>query len=142
MLFVFPVGLMILFGCTKSGFPWRTSMLMTYSKDRTRISCVGLQLLPCSSESHCLASFSPLVEFLPKRHLTGILTGYLLVWGTLDAVSPPILMGLSVVFMLQHSQAWARKMPDFSLLLQSWASGDTGRVARARRLKWIFQAHV
>ncbi|CAN0250236.1 unnamed protein product [Pylaiella littoralis] len=75
-------------------------------------------------------------------HLSGILMGYLMAWGFLGGISTPILAGASVVFMLQHSKAWARKMPDFSLLLQSWAEGDLGRVARARKLGLAFAAHV
>ncbi|CAN0161935.1 unnamed protein product, partial [Ectocarpus sp. 12 AP-2014] len=75
-------------------------------------------------------------------HLSGIFMGYLMAWGFLGGISIPILAGISVIFMLQHSKAWARRMPDFSLLLQSWAGGDAGRVARARRMGYAFAAHV
>ncbi|CBJ33566.1 conserved unknown protein [Ectocarpus siliculosus] len=75
-------------------------------------------------------------------HLSGIFMGYLMAWGFLGGLSIPILAGISVIFMLQHSKAWARRMPDFSLLLQSWAGGDAGRVARARRMGYAFAAHV
>lgn len=68
--------------------------------------------------------------------------GYLMAWGLLGWISTPILAGASVIFMLQHAKAWARRMPDFSLLLQSWAGGDAGRVARARRMTAAFAAHV
>ncbi|CAM9615128.1 unnamed protein product, partial [Laminaria digitata] len=68
--------------------------------------------------------------------------GYLMSWGMLGRLSTPILAGASVVLMLQHSKGWARNMPDFSLLLQGWAGGDSGRVARARRLNSVFAAHV
>lgn len=68
--------------------------------------------------------------------------GYLMAWGLLGGLSTPILAGFSVMFMLQHSEGWARKMPDFSLLLQGWAGGDAGRVARARTLSHVLGAHV
>lgn len=68
--------------------------------------------------------------------------GYLMAWGFLGGVSTPILAGVSVIFMLEHSKSWARKMPDFSLLLQSWAGGDPGRVVCARSMSRAFAAHV
>lgn len=68
--------------------------------------------------------------------------GYLMAWGALGGLSTPILAGLSVVFMLQDSKGWARRMPDFSLLLQGWAGGDAARVERARALSNVFWAQT
>ena len=82
------------------------------------------------------------VRALRKRHLAGILMGYLMAWRFLEYLSTPILAGFFVVFMLQHSKGWARNMPDFSLLLQEWAGGDVFRVKRARMLSYVWGAHL
>lgn len=66
--------------------------------------------------------------------------GYLTAWNLLP--STPILAGMSVVFMIQHSKAWARRMPSYSLLLDGWAGGGANRVGRARMMTAVFAAHV
>ena len=68
--------------------------------------------------------------------------GYLMAWRFLEGLSTPILAGVSVLFMLQHSKGWARNMPDFSLLLQGWARGDAFRVTRVRALSYVLVAHL
>lgn len=68
------------------------------------------------------------------------MAGYLTAWGLLP--STPVLAGASVVFMIHHSRAWARKMPSYSLLVEGWAGGDANRVGRARVMRVVFVAHV
>lgn len=68
--------------------------------------------------------------------------GYAMAWGWLGRLSIPIVAGVSMIFMIHHSQGWAHKMASFSWLLEDWAAGVTKRVARARRLQYAFMGHV
>lgn len=97
-----------------------------------------------SDISHALFRLCDSLRFylLCSSHLAGIVMGYPTAWRWLDRVSTPILAGLTIVAMLQHSRGWAKSMPDFSLLLQGWSTGDGERVGRARTLIKFFYAHV
>lgn len=75
-----------------------------------------------------------------NSHLAGLVVGYLTAWGFLP--STPVIAGLSVIFMIQRSQAWARKMPSYSLLLEGWAGGEANRVGRARMMGAVILAQV
>ena len=68
--------------------------------------------------------------------------GYFVAWGLLERLSAPILAGVSVVFMIQHSGGWAHQMPSFSPLLQGWSGGDVFRVARTRTMGLWFALHA
>ncbi|CAM9819485.1 unnamed protein product [Scytosiphon promiscuus] len=75
-------------------------------------------------------------------HLAGIMMGYPLAWGLLEMLSMPIIAGVSVMFMIKHSNGWAHKIASFSSLLEDWPLGNAKRVVRARRLGRAFTAHV
>lgn len=68
--------------------------------------------------------------------------GYLMAWGALVHLSTPLLAGVSVIFMLQHSKSWAREMPVYVQLVKGWVGGDPRRVLRARALMVTFVAHL
>lgn len=68
------------------------------------------------------------------------MVGYLTAWGFLP--STPVIAGAAVIFMIQRSQAWASKMPSYSLLLEDWAGGDANRVGRARMMRAVFSTHM
>ncbi|CAM9819415.1 unnamed protein product [Scytosiphon promiscuus] len=75
-------------------------------------------------------------------HLAGIIMGYPLAWGLLGRLSIPTIAGVSVMFMIQHSNGWAHKIASFAVLLKDWSLGNAKRVVRARRLRRAFTAHV
>lgn len=66
--------------------------------------------------------------------------GYLTAWGLLP--SPPVLAGMSVIFMVHHSEAWASKLPGYSFMLEGWVGGDANRVGRARMMRAMFAAQM
>lgn len=69
--------------------------------------------------------------------------GYFVAWGLLGWLSTPILAGMSVIFMVQHSGGWAQQMPGFSLaVINGWAVGEATRVARTRAMGLAFAMHV
>lgn len=68
--------------------------------------------------------------------------GYLVACGVLVHLSTPLLAGVSVVFMLQHSKSWAREVPVYSQLVLGWVGGGIREGCSVRGRSWPCSWHT